>query len=136
MRWLRAAERGICDVADWMIIFLLIVFGEAAALAVSFGVLRGLASWAGISPDVNTARRTLISLVTIIPVAGFAGFAFFVIPFWGPIFGTVVSGYVAVGMFADKYDVDQKTAAKVVLPTVLAIYIVTGFMIYLGFQLL
>ena len=121
---------------NWQIIFLLIIFGEALNLAIAYGVLRGLAGLAGIGSEVNTSRRALISLVTIIPVAGLAGLSFFIIPFWGPIFGTVVSGYVAVAMFADKYEVDQKVAAKVILPTVLAIYIVTGLIVYFGIALI
>ena len=121
---------------NWLGIFLLIMFAALVNLVVAFGVLRGLASLVGVPPEINTPRRGLLSLLTIVPVAGIAGAPFFLIPFIGPIFGVFVSMFVAPIMFAGKYELSQGEAAKVILPTVLVIYIVSGMILYYGIPLI
>jgi len=121
---------------NWLTIFLLLIFGALANLAVAFVVLRAMAGLVGIPHEANTPRRALVSLVTIMPVAGVAGGAFFIIPFWGPIFGTIFSGYVAATMFGQKYEVGHKVGAKVMIPTILAIYVVTGTILYFAIDLI
>jgi hypothetical protein len=68
----------------------------------------------------------LLSLVTILPVVGVAGLPFFIMPFIGPLFGTFISACVAPMMFAEKYELTQGAAAKIIIPTVLVIYVVSG----------
>ena len=121
---------------NWLGIFLLIMFAALVNLIVAFGVLRGLAGLVGVPPEVNTPRRGLISLLTIVPVAGIAGAPFFLIPFIGPIFGVFISMFVAPIMFAGKYELSQGEAAKVILPTVLVIYIVSAVILYHGIPLI
>ena len=115
---------------NWQGVFLLIIGGALVNLIVAFGVLRGLAGLFGVSSEVNSARRALISLVTIVPVAGVAGAPFFIVPFIGPIAGVCISGFVAALMFADKYEVPQRKAAGIILPTVAVIFLLSGAILY------
>ena len=85
--------------------------------------------------EINTPRRALLSLLTIVPVAGAAGAPFFLIPFMGPLFGVFISACVAPLMLAEKYELTQGAAAKIILPTVLVIYIVSGVILYYGIPL-
>jgi hypothetical protein len=117
---------------NWLGVFLLIIFGAVVNLIVAFFVLRGLAGTMGVSAEVNTPRAALVSLVTILPVAGVAGAPFFIIPFAGPILGTLISASVAPWMFGEKYGLTQKEAAKIVIPTVLAVYVVSAVILYYG----
>ncbi len=39
-------------------------------------------------------------------------------------------------MFAEKYELTQGMAARIILPTVLAVYIVSGLILYYGLPLL
>lgn len=121
---------------NWLGIFLLIIFGALINLAVAFFVLRGLAGLAGIPAETNTPRRALLSLVTILPVAGVGGLPFFILPFIGPIFGTIISCFVAAMMFGEKYEVSQGTGAKVILPVVIVVYIVSAAILYVGIPML
>lgn len=115
---------------NWQGILLFIIFGALVNLVIAFGVLRGLASLTGVPAEVNTPRRALVSLVTILPVAGALGLPFFIMPFIGPFFGTFLSACVAPMMFAEKYELTQGAAAKIIIPTVLVIYAVSGVMLY------
>jgi hypothetical protein len=115
---------------NWQGILLFIICGALVNLVIAFGVLRGLASLTGVPAEVNTPRRALISLVTILPVAGALGLPFFIMPFIGPFFGTFLSACVAPMMFAEKYELTQGAAAKIIIPTVLVIYAVSGVMLY------
>jgi len=117
---------------NWLEVFLFIVFGALINLLIAFGVLRGLASLTGVPAEVNTPRRALISLVTILPVAGVLGLPFFIIPFIGPFFGTFLSACIAPMMFAEKYDLTQGASAKIIIPTVLAVYVVSGVILFYG----
>jgi hypothetical protein len=121
---------------NWLEIFLLVVFGALINLGIAFGVLRGLAKFVGVSREINTPRRALVSLLTIVPVAGVAGAPFFLLPFIGPILGVLISAFVAPMMLAEKYEVTQGVAAKIILPTVLVIYIVSGVIIYYAIPLI
>ena len=121
---------------NWLGIFLLIIFTALVNLIIAFGVFRVLAGLVGVPPEVNTSRRALISLLTIVPVAGAAGVPFFILPFIGPFFGTFISACVAPLLLAEKYDLTQGVAAKIIIPTVLVIYIVTGVILYYGIPML
>jgi hypothetical protein len=121
---------------NWLQVFLFIIFGAFVNLAIAFGMVRALASLTGVPAEVNTPRRALISLVTILPVAGALGLPFFIMPFIGPFFGTFLSACVAPMMFAEKYELTQGAAAKIIIPTVLVIYIVSGVILYYGIPLL
>ena len=121
---------------NWLEVLLFIIFAAVINLVVAFGVLRGLASLTGVPAEVNTPRRALISLVTILPVAGALGVPFFIMPFIGPFFGTFLSACVAPMMFAEKYELTQGAAAKIIIPTVLVIYVVSGVILYYGIPLL
>jgi hypothetical protein len=121
---------------NWLGVFFFIVFGAVVNLIIALGVLRALASLTGVPAKVNTQRRALISLVTILPVAGAAGLPFFIMPFIGPFFGTFISACVAPMMFAEKYELTQRAAAKIIIPTVLVIYVVSGVILYYGIPLL
>jgi hypothetical protein len=123
-------------IENWLGIFVLIIFGAVVNLIIAFVVLRALAGWMGISPQVNTARRALISLLTIVPVAGVAGAPFFLIPFMGPPFGIFISSCVAPMMLAERYEVTQGQAAKIILPTVAVIYVVSGVILYYGIPMI
>ncbi len=61
-----------------------------------------------------------------------AGAPFFIVPFIGPLFGFFVSCCVAPMMLAPRYELTQIDAAKVILPTVAAIYGTTGLILYYG----
>ena len=87
---------------NWMAIFVFIISGALINLAVAYVVLRTLAGAVGVPATTNTARRALISLVTILPVAGAGGLPFFLFPLIGPIFGTIISGFVASMMLGEK----------------------------------
>ena len=115
---------------DWLGIFIFIVSAALINLFVAFFVLRGLASVVGVPSDTNTPRRALISLVTILPVAGAAGLPFFLFPFIGPIFGTVASGFAASMLMSERYEVSWGTGAKVILPVVVVVYAVSAALIY------
>jgi hypothetical protein len=65
-----------------------------------------------------------------------AGVPFFIIPFIGPIFGTFISACVAPMMFAEKYEVTQSLAAKIIIPTVVVVYIVSALILYYGIPML
>ncbi len=121
---------------NWLGIFLFIIFGALVNLIIALGVVRGLASLMGVPAAVNTQRRALLGLVTILPVAGVAGLPFFVIPFIGPFFGTFISACVAPMMFAERYELTQGAAARIIIPTVLVIYAVSGLILYNGIPLL
>jgi hypothetical protein len=117
---------------NWLGLFGLMVFGAVFNLLVAFMVLRALAGAAGIQPDVNTPQRAMLSLLTILPVAGVAGAPFFLIPFIGPPFGIFVSACVAPYLFAERYSVTQGIAAKVILPTVAVVYVLSAVILYFG----
>ncbi len=117
---------------NWVGIFALIVSAILINLVVAFVVLRVLAGMVGVSPLTNTSKEALHTLVTIIPVAGVAGAPFFIVPFIGPLFGFFVSCCVAPMMLAPRYELTQIDAAKVILPTVAAIYGTTGLILYYG----
>ncbi len=117
---------------NWVGIFALIVSAILINLVVAFVVLRVLAGMVGVSPLTNTSKEALYTLVTIIPVAGVAGAPFFIVPFIGPLFGFFVSCCVAPMMLAPRYELTQIDAAKVILPTVAAIYGTTGLILYYG----
>jgi hypothetical protein len=121
---------------NWLEVLLFIIFAALVNLGIAFGVLRGLASLTGVPAEVNTPRRALISLLTILPVAGALGVPFFIMPFIGPFFGTFLSACVAPMMFAEKYELTQGAAAKIIIPTVLVIYVVSGVILYYGIPLL
>ncbi len=121
---------------NWLGVFLLIISGAVVNLAVAFGVLRTAAGWAGIPSEINTPRRTLISLLTIVPVAGVAGAPFFLIPFMGPLLGVFVSACVAPMLLAKEYQVTQALAAKLILPTVAVIYVLSGAILYFGIPMI
>jgi len=121
---------------NWLEVFLFVVFGALINLLIAFGVLRGLASLTGVPAEMNTPRRALISLVTILPVAGALGLPFFIMPFIGPFFGTFLSACVAPMMFGEKYELTQGAAAKIIIPTVLAVYVVSGVILYYGIPFL
>jgi hypothetical protein len=121
---------------NWLEVLLFIIFAALVNLVIAFGVVRGLASLTGVPAEVNTPRRALISLVTILPVAGALGVPFFIMPFIGPFFGTFLSACVAPMMFAEKYELTQGAAAKIIIPTVLVIYVVSGVILYYGIPLL
>jgi len=121
---------------NWLEVLLFIIFAAVINLVIAFGVLRGLASLTGVPAEVNTPRRALISLVTILPVAGALGVPFFIMPFIGPFFGTFLSACVAPMMFAEKYELTQGAAAKIIIPTVLVIYVVSGTILYYGIPML
>lgn len=70
--------------------------------------------------------------MTILPVAAALGLPFFIMPFIGPFFGTFLSACVAPMMFAEKYELTQGAAAKVIIPTVLVIYAVSWVILYYG----
>ncbi|MDH4017312.1 MAG: hypothetical protein OEV20_08235, partial [Actinomycetota bacterium] len=70
---------------NWLAIFVFIISTALVNLAVAFFVLRTLASAFGVPAATNTPRRALISLVTILPVAGACGLPFFIMPFIGPL---------------------------------------------------
>jgi len=121
---------------NWLEVLLFIILAAVINLVIAFGVLRGLASLTGVPAEVNTPRRALISLVTILPVAGALGVPFFIMPFIGPFFGTFLSACVAPMMFAEKYELTQGAAAKIIIPTVLVIYVVSGTILYYGIPML
>jgi hypothetical protein len=121
---------------NWLEVLLFIISAALVNLVIAFGVLRGLASLTGVPAEMNTPRRALISLVTILPVAGALGVPFFIMPFIGPFFGTFLSACVAPMMFAEKYELTQGAAAKIIIPTVLVIYVVSGVILYYGIPLL
>ena len=56
----------------------------------------------------------------------------FIIPFIGPLAGTLVSSFVAPMMLAPKYSVPQSPAAKIILPAVAAVYVVSGGILWFG----
>jgi hypothetical protein len=135
----RPAERALQEeqeMKNWLGVFLLIIFVAVVNLIIAFFVFRALASAVGVPPEVNTPRRALLSLVTILPVAGVAGVPFFILPFFGPLLGTLVSAFVAPMMLAEKYELTQGVAAKIIIPTVVLIYIVTGVILYYGIPML
>ncbi len=117
---------------NWVGIFTLIVSAMVINLVVAFVVLRVLASAVGVSPLANTSKEALHTLVTIVPVAGIAGAPFIIVPFIGPLFGFFVSCCVAPMMLAPRYEISQGDAAKVILPTVAAIYVTTALILWLG----
>jgi len=121
---------------NWQGILLLILSVALINLIIAFGVLRGLASVFGVPPEINTPRRALLSLLTIVPVAGVAGVPFFIVPFVGPFFGTGLSAFVAAIMFGEKYEIPQGQAAKIILPTVLVIFVVSGVILYYGIPMI
>jgi hypothetical protein len=116
----------------WLNLFLFIVFGAFVNLIVAFFVLRGTASALGVPSSVNSPGRALESVVTILPVAGFAGVPFFLIPFMGPILGIFISGVVASMMLSVKYSIEQGEATRIIIPTVAAIYAMSGLILYYG----
>jgi hypothetical protein len=115
---------------NWLGIFVFMVSGALVNLIVAFFVLRSLANLAGVPAETNTPRRAMLSLLTILPVAGAGGLPFFILPFIGPIFGTIISGFVASMMIGEKYEVSQGTGAKIILPVVLVVYALSGALIY------
>ena len=121
---------------NWLGVFTLIIFGAVVNLVIAFFVLRGLATWAGIPHAMNTSRRALVSLLTIVPVAGVAGAPFFLIPFIGPLLGIFVSACIAPLLLAERYRVSQGVAAKVILPTVAVIYLVSAVILYFGIPMI
>jgi hypothetical protein len=121
---------------NWLGWFVLIIFGAVVNLGVAFVVFRALSGFAGLPRQTNTPQKTLYCLVTIIPVAGVAGAPFFIMPFVGPIFGTLVSAFVAPMMLAREFNVSQGDAAKVIVPTVAAVYLVSAVILYLGIPML
>jgi hypothetical protein len=121
---------------NWLNIFLLILFGALANLIVAFIVLRALAGVFGVPEEKNNSRRALLALLTIVPVAGVAGAPFFLIPFAGPFFGIALSCFVAAMMFGEKYELPQGQAAKIILPTVLVIFALSGVILYYGIPMI
>jgi len=121
---------------NWLQVFLFIIFAALVNLIIAFGVFRALAGYVGVSPEINTPQRALISLLTILPVAGAAGAPFFLVPFIGPFFGTFISASIAPWMLAEKYEITQGVAAKIIIPTVLVIYVVSGVILYYGIPML
>ncbi len=119
-------------VENWQILFTVIVFGAVVNFAIAFVVMRALSDWQGISPEVNTGRNIAMSLLTIIPAAGVCGAPFFLIPFMGPIFGVFVSSCVAPMLLADRYEITQLEAAKIIIPTVLVVAAVSAMILYYG----
>ncbi|MDP6977972.1 MAG: hypothetical protein QF570_05130 [Myxococcota bacterium] len=117
---------------NWVGIFTLIISAMVINLVVAFVVLRVLASAVGVSPLANTAKEALHVLVTIVPVAGVAGAPFIIVPFIGPLFGFFVSCCVAPMMLAPRYEISQGEAAKIILPTVAAIYVTTALILWFG----
>ncbi|MBW2391047.1 MAG: hypothetical protein JRG89_21810 [Deltaproteobacteria bacterium] len=117
---------------NWFPILTLVLSTMFINLVVAFVVLRVLASAVGVSPWVNTKKEGLRILLTIIPVAGVAGAPFVIIPFIGPLFGFFISCCVAPMMLAPRYDISQVDAAKIILPTVAAIYATTALILYYG----
>ncbi len=117
---------------NWLGWFVLIIFGAVVNLLIAFVVFRALAGPAGLPREANTPSKTLYCLLTIIPVAGVAGAPFFIMPFVGPIFGTLVSAFVAPMMLAREFNVSQGTAAKVIVPTVAVVYLVSAVILYFG----
>jgi len=115
---------------DWLAIFVFIFSGAVINLIVAFFVLRGLAGLVGVPAATNTPRRALISLVTILPVAGAGGLPFFLFPLIGPLFGTIISGFVASMMIGEKYEVSQGTGAKIIIPVVVVVYALSAALIY------
>jgi hypothetical protein len=130
MGWPKRTQSEVRKMENWPGLFLFVIFAMLVNLIVAFFVLRGLANLVGVPPGTNTPRRALISLLTILPVAGAAGAPFFIIPFIGPILGTFISACVAPFMFGEKYELETAVAAKIILPTVLVVYAVTGVMVY------
>lgn len=117
---------------NWLGLFTLIISAMVIDFVVAFVVLRVLATLIGVSPLKNTSREAAIALLTIIPVAGVAGAPFVIVPFIGPFFGFFISCCVAPMMLAPRYDLSQGDAAKVILPTVAAIYATTALILYIG----
>ena len=117
---------------NWLGLFILIIAGAAVNLAIAFVVFRALAGAVGVSSEVNTSEKALHSLLTIVPVAGVAGAPFVLLPFIGPIVAFCVSGFVAPMMLAPRYDITQGTAAKIILPTVAVVYVVSAVILYYG----
>ena len=74
--------------------------------------------------------------MTIVPVAGAAGVPFFIVPFIGPFFGTALSGFVAAIMFGEKYEIPQGQAAKIILPTGVGIFLLSGLILYYGIPMI
>ncbi|MBW2420372.1 MAG: hypothetical protein JRH19_17660 [Deltaproteobacteria bacterium] len=117
---------------NWLGLFLLMIIGAVVNLGIAFVVFRVLAGFAGIPREVNTPSKTLYCLVTIIPVAGVAGAPFWIMPFVGPVFGTLVSAFVAPMMLARELGVSQGDAAKVIVPTVVVVAIVSAVILFFG----
>lgn len=117
---------------NWIGIFSLVVFAMVFNLIVAFIVMRIFGSMVGVSGAVHTYKETLISLLTIIPVAGVAGAPFVIMPFIGPLFAFFVSCCVAPMMLAPRLQISQGDAAKVILPTVAVLYGTTAAILYFG----
>jgi hypothetical protein len=121
---------------NWTAVFALIIIGAAVNLLVAVVAFRSLGRFFGVPNSINTFGRALKSMVTILPAAGAAGAPFFVIPFAGPVLGTVVSACVAPWLMSERYDMTQGESAKIILPTVLVVYIVSGVILYYGIPML
>jgi len=117
---------------NWAGIFALIVFAMVVNLIVAFLVMRGLAGAMGAPKELATSREVLHSLLTIVPVAGVAGAPFIILPFIGPLFAFFISCCVAPMMLANRYEFSMGDAAKVILPTVAAIYVTSAAILYFG----
>ncbi len=117
---------------NWVGVLSLILVAMVVSLIVAFVVLRVLASVVGVPAPVNTSKEALHSLLTIVPVAGVAGAPFVIVPFIGPVFGFFVSACVAPMMLAARYQISQSDAAKIILPTVAAIYATSAAILYFG----
>ncbi len=117
---------------NWLPIFTLVISIMLVDFVVAFVVLRVLASAVGVSPWTNTSKEAVRTLVTIIPVAGVAGAPFVIVPFIGPLFGFFISCCVAPLMLAPRYSISQLDAAKIILPTVAALYLMTALALYYG----
>lgn len=115
---------------NWIGIFSLVVFIMVFNLIVAFIVMRVLSSLVGVPAPMNTYKQTLISLLTILPVAGVAGAPFVIVPFIGPLFGFFVSCCVAPMMLAPRMQISQGDAAKIILPTVAILYATTATILY------
>lgn len=114
---------------NWLLIFTLVISIMLVDFVVAFVVLRVLASAVGVSPWANTSKEAVRTLVTIIPVAGAP---FVIVPFIGPLFGFFISCCVAPLMLAPRYSISQLDAAKIILPTVAALYLTTALALYYG----
>ncbi len=120
------------EIENWQGLFALIVFGAVVNFPIAFIVMRTLSDKQGIAPYVATTRNITMGLLTVIPAAGVAGAPFFLIPFMGPIFGVFVSSCVAPMLLADRFDISQAQAAKIVIPTVLVVAATSAGILYVG----